>query len=265
MTEPAVVIDLGEGYAPDRSLKGKVRRRLTRLQHRRPASRISGAPMVTFSFDDAPASAFEVGAPILEARGVRGTFFVACGLAGRVGRAGLYAEADAMRRAHAAGHEIACHTFAHMDCGQAGAETIQADLDRNRKRLEAWGLPAPRTFAYPFGDVSAQAKREIDRRFALSRGVHRGLIRPGADLNQAPAVGVEGVGGEALARAWLARLAAQGGWLILFTHGVTPSPEPFGASADGLARLVDEALARGFEPVTAAEGARRFGAEVQGA
>ena len=42
-------------YSADRSLKGKLRRRLVRLAERRPAKRAPDRPMVSFSFDDAPA------------------------------------------------------------------------------------------------------------------------------------------------------------------------------------------------------------------
>jgi hypothetical protein len=51
-----------DAYEPDRSLKGKVRRRLIRLAHRRPARVKLERPMVSFSFDDAPATACEAGA-----------------------------------------------------------------------------------------------------------------------------------------------------------------------------------------------------------
>jgi len=66
--------DKVDAYEPDRSLKGKLRRRLIRLAHRRPARVKLARPMVSFSFDDAPATACEAGAKVLEARGLRGTY-----------------------------------------------------------------------------------------------------------------------------------------------------------------------------------------------
>lgn len=247
-------------YQPDRSLKGKLRRRVVRLQHRRPARARPVRPMVSFSFDDAPASAVDVGGAILEQRGLRGTYFIAAGLAGQDGHMGRYADREAICAAAKRGHEIACHTYSHLDCGQAGATAVSADLDRNLAALITWGLPTPTTFAYPFGDVSAPAKWVTRRRFALSRALHHGLVDQGCDLNQAPAVGVEGEDGEALASGWIKRAAQTGGWLILFTHGLGEQPAPYCASADGFARLVDQALGAGLDVVTVAEGARRLAA-----
>lgn len=245
-----------EVYSADRSLKGKLRRRIARLRHRKPAQVRLTRPMLTISFDDAPHSAATMGAAILEARGLRGTYFVATGLAEQDSRFGAYASnADTMRLL-AAGHEIACHTYSHLDCGKADTPTILADVDRNAAALQALGV-TPTTFAYPYGDVSPWAKAVIGGRFGLLRALHHGVIETGTDLNQAPAVGIEGPDGEVIARRWLHTAAAKTAWLILYTHDVVDAPSPFGCTPWALERLVDEALSMGFDIVTAAEGARR--------
>ena len=245
-----------EAYSADRSLKGKLRRRYAKLVHRRPAHVRLDRPMLTISFDDAPATAATTGAAILEARGLKGTYFVASGLAGSNSPFGLYASELHTRRLARAGHEIACHTYSHLDCGKAGEAAITADVDHNTKALAALGVDA-QTFAYPYGDVSPAAKRAIGKRFSLLRALHHGVIEDRTDLNQAPAVGIEGPDGEATARRWLKTAAEKKAWLILFTHDVSDTPSPFGCTPGALERLADEALALGFEVVTAAEGARR--------
>lgn len=245
-------------YSADSSLKAKLRRRIVRLQHRSPSPTGAGRPLVSFSFDDAPVSAFRTGADILEARGVRGTYFVSASLAGTDAGLGVCGDREDMVRVAGRGHEIACHTFSHLDCGRAAETVVEADIAHNQEALVGWGLPEPETFAYPYGDVAAPAKRVADRRFKLSRALHHGLIERGSDLNQAPAVGIEGDGGEALAARWLDRARARSAWLILFTHGVEAEPSRFGVSAAALVRLVDKALLDGFEVVTVAEGARRL-------
>jgi peptidoglycan/xylan/chitin deacetylase (PgdA/CDA1 family) len=231
-----------EVYGADRSLKGKLRRR-----------------MVSISFDDAPVSAAVDGARILEARGAKGTYFISMGLAGQDGPMGRNADAAQLRALLDAGHEIGCHTFSHLDCGQAPAGLAAGDVERNLEALRALGAPEPRTFAYPYGDVSTPAKAALGSRFSLLRALHHGLIDRGSDLNQAPAVGIEGPPGEQAARGWLRRALAQRAWLILYTHDVREDPSPFGCTPAALARLLDEALAGGAEIVTVAEGCRRVG------
>lgn len=217
--------------------------------------------MLSLSFDDIPVSAATAGAAALEARGLRGTFYVSAGLAGGDGPLGEYAGEAVVRGLHHRGHEIGCHTFSHSDCGQASAIAIRSEVELNTRTLAQWGIRPPSTFAYPYGDVSHQTKPILANRYKLLRAVHAGVIRQGSDLAQAPAVGIEGASGEATARRWLLRAHASEAWLILFTHDVRPVPSPWGATPDALGRLLDEALSLGFDVVTASEGAEKLGAE----
>ena len=84
------------------------------------------------------------------------------------------------------------------------ADAIEADIARNVEALKALGVDAE-TFAFPYGDVSPWAKRILSGRYSIMRGLHHGLIEDGTDLNQAPAVGIEGPEGEAVAGRWLER------------------------------------------------------------
>lgn len=245
-------------YGADRSLRGKLRRRLVRLAARRPARLTLERPMVSFTFDDAPVSATQAGAQALEAHGLRGTYYVAVGLAGQKGPAGRYASAQEMMAAEAKGHELACHTFSHLDCGEADARTIGADVDLNVAALSQWGARPATNFAYPYGDVSLDAKRALGGRFDVLRALHPGMIRTGVDLNQAPAVGIEGLDGQTAALRWLQRTAATKGWLLLYTHDVVEQPSRWGCTPAALQAVIAAALALEFDIVTVAEGAKRL-------
>lgn len=248
-----------DAYQPDRTLKGKLRRRLVRLAHRRPLAQGPHAPMVSFTFDDAPLTATQTGARLLEARGARGVFYVSAGLAGAEGPMGRFAEAADYARLAEAGHEIACHTYSHLDCGQAAGLAAEQDAARNRAALAAWGAGPVSNFAYPYGDVAAGPKGALSPSYGVLRALHHGVIEAGTDLNQAPAVGVEGQDGEAIAEHWLARAKTRNAWLILYTHDVRPEPSPWGCTPEALARLIDRAQASGLQIVTVAEGAQRLG------
>jgi peptidoglycan/xylan/chitin deacetylase (PgdA/CDA1 family) len=191
---------------------------------------------------------------------LRGTFFVAAGLAGQDSDMGRYATPDEIMAASRAGHELACHTYSHLDCGVADEATILADLRRNEAAFRDWGAPAPTTFAYPYGDVSLAAKRALAGRFSLSRALHQGLIETGTDLNQTPAVGIEGPAGGIFARQWLEYAVARRAWVIFFTHDVRDEPSPCGCHQGALRELVDRALSMNCDIVTVGEGARRIGA-----
>lgn len=244
-------------YSADRSLYGKLRRRLSKAVFRKPAHLSLSRPLLTLSFDDTPDSSADIGAAILERHGVRGTYFISAGLMGDQSHLGRYAEADHLRALAAAGHEIACHTYSHLDCGRSSGAEITADIDLNQAALTALGLPPSTTFAYPYGDVSPQAKRVLKDRYSAARALHHGLVTSGTDMNQAPAVGIEGDDGERIAADWIDRAKAETGWLILYTHDVRPQPSTWGCTPDALERLLTKALELDFEVVTFAEGVRR--------
>jgi peptidoglycan/xylan/chitin deacetylase (PgdA/CDA1 family) len=244
-------------YEPDRSLAGVLRRRLVRLTARRPVQPRLARPMLTVTFDDIPESAASAGASVLESRGVRGTFFVAAGLAGRDGPMGRYAGGAAVRALADAGHEIGCHTYSHLDCGRAGPDDALADVAKNADAFAAWGIVPPTSFAYPYGDLSGPTKTVLGDRFASLRAVHRGLVWGGADLNQLPAVGLEGADAEARSDFWLREAKTHSAWLIVFTHDVSIDPSRWGCTPSVLEGLLDAARANEFDVVTMAEGTRR--------
>ena len=247
-----------EAYSADRSLRGKLRRRYTRLAFRKPLRLSLDRPMITFSFDDVPATAALAGARVLETAGLRGTFYICAGLEDGLGPMGAYGSSEDARRLVAAGHEVACHTFSHLDCGQADQATIAADVARNGLALAMRGAPDPVSFAYPYGDVSFAAKKALGGRFKTLRTVQAGLVTDGADANQLPAVGIEGDDGEARALRWMDEAARRKAWLILYTHDVAETPSAWGCTPEALARLAEGAKAR-FDVVTMAEGAMRAG------
>ncbi|MDO9337247.1 MAG: polysaccharide deacetylase family protein [Caulobacter sp.] len=247
-----------EAYSADRSLRGKLRRRYTRLAFRKPLRLALERPMITFSFDDVPATAALAGARVLEAAGLKGTFYICAGLEDGEGPMGSYGSSEDARRLAASGHEVACHTYSHLDCGQADQAAITADVDRNGVALAERGAPDLVSFAYPYGDVSFAAKKALGGRFKTLRTVQAGLVTDGADANQLPAVGIEGADGEARALRWMDEAARRKAWLILYTHDVAQTPSAWGCTPQALARLAERAAA-GFDVVTMAQGAARAG------
>lgn len=70
-------------------------------------------PLVSFTFDDVPDSALHQGAEILERHGVRGTFYIAGGLEGRVEPDRTLITAAGCEALSKREHEVGCHTFSH--------------------------------------------------------------------------------------------------------------------------------------------------------
>ena len=105
--------------------------------------------------------------------------------------------------------------------------------------------------------MSPQAKALLSERFIAARALHHGMVVSGTDLNQTPAVGVEGQCGELTAQSWMDSAHKAKAWLVLYTHDVREQPSDWGCAPQTLERLVKRAVDMRFEIVTFAEGASR--------
>lgn len=231
---------------------GRAVNRALRLRPARPAIISTVTPIVSFTFDDVPDTALTAGAEILDRHGVRGTFYIAGGLAGRVEPGRRLIDLDGCRELAARGHEIGCHTFAHQPVRRLLGTSLAADLDRNADYLEAIdGERRARNFAFPYNAGSLTALGELSRRYRSCRSGGDRINRGAVDLGFLG--GMEIRQPEESAEALTARIdevVRSPGWLIFFTHDVAPAPTDYGCRPETLDRLVSYALSEGCAVMT---------------
>jgi peptidoglycan/xylan/chitin deacetylase (PgdA/CDA1 family) len=207
-----------------------------------------GRSIVSFTFDDAPVSAGEVGGRILSERGLLGTFYMAMGLSRSPsqGEHPIMSPGD-VASLHGAGHDIQCHTYSHISLRGTSSGTISADCARNRADLESL-LPEHRVqhFAYPFGRVSPWAKRSLGPSYLSMRSAWAGVNRGAVDIRRLKAVSICEVDLDMdEVRAFIDSLRDDPGWLIFFTHEVCDEPSQWGTRSGTFESIVDYALERG--------------------
>ena len=228
-------------------MSGKLSRFMARNVATKKLTMCNDKPLVTFTFDDAPASACTAGATLLEQYQARGTFYISGGGCGLMGPGGRLATAEQLKALCAAGHEIGCHTFSHSAVAAVGRDTLAADLKHNQKFLQ--GIDSDiviRNFAYPYGDLSFPAKRRVETHFdscrSLLPGANVGVIDLGALKSrelQNSSIGRQGI------RDIIAETVRQNGWLIFVGHDVDKEPSQFGVSPDLLEFAMNTAKTAG--------------------
>lgn len=207
----------------------------------------TGAPLISFTFDDVPESALTAGAAVLEKHGLRGTFYIAGGLAGQIEAERTLITGEGCRELADRGHEIGCHTFSHRRVRQMPGATLLRDLDRNATYLDEVGVSAPVTnFAFPYNAAWPLARPELRRRFRSCRGageaINRGLVDP------LMLKAVEICQPEAQARdltRWIDDLVRTPGWLVFFTHDIAQRPTAYGCTPETLDHLAGYAVRHG--------------------
>ncbi len=231
------------------NLLAKANNALTRqIRYKTARSRLD-APIASFTFDDFPRSAWTVGGPLLERYGARATYYAAGRFCGRHEDGLDYYEADDLRAIRAAGHEVGCHTFSHRSSPKVGSADLQADWDRNVAFVrEALGQDGFASFAFPYGDASPRTKKLASARFPVSRSVYSGVNSGEIDLAQLRAVPLEIRNWKAAeVEARVAEAVRSTGWIVFFSHDVSDSPSPYGATPEMLEHALATVRAAGID------------------
>lgn len=244
------------------AFRARVDNRLARHLHNRPHRLAAGAPMVSFTFDDAPDSAATIAAPLVEQHGGRATFYVAGGLLNRTSEHWNGIADDQVVALSRGGHEIACHTFSHRRASELDAAAMATEIEANSRYFAALDSSIRlENFAYPYGLASVSHKTLLGRLFRSSRGILPGVNHGLIDLQLLRATPLISLHiDEAGIVSAFDEAIATGGWLIFYGHDVDDSPSPYGCTPDLLRHALDQAARRNVAIVTVAEALRRAGA-----
>jgi len=116
------------------------------------------------------------------------------------------------------------------------------------------GQAPTRNFAFPRGEVTLSAKLAVGKEMMSCRGIYGGVNGPYVDLNLLLANSLYGDPDD-LDR--VARLIRENeerkGWLIFYTHDVSPTPSRYGCSPRFLDSTVRMAVQNGAKVLPVAE------------
>jgi peptidoglycan/xylan/chitin deacetylase (PgdA/CDA1 family) len=239
-------------------MRGKVSRYLARNVATKKLAMRNTKPIISFTFDDVPASACDTGASILEQYGVRGTFYIAGAGFGRNSPVGMLAAPDQLRTIWLRGHEIGCQTHFHSAVSRLNRDELKLEFDRNQDALKKIDANiSVRNFAYPYGDLSFGARRQLEALFDCCRSVDNGINSGTANLGALKSYPLENA---SLDRSRIAALIAEtvriNGWLIFFSHDVGERPSRYGVRPDLFEYAVRTAHQSGCQLVTVSQALR---------
>ena len=227
-------------YQPASDLGAKIFRRWTQFSSRRMIKYNLARPVVSFSFDDCPLTAISHGVKALEQEGWQATLYIAASLFNTENHHGRMISADDAQAAFKSGHEIGGHTFSHIDVMDTGISDYLMDIERNHEALEALDIPAPETFAYPFGQANPGVKKTLEARFKGLRGITPGVQTGSADLNQIKSSPVFSGANFRNVMQDIKMLKFKPGWMTLFTHDIRDNPSEWGCTPEEFLQIIVE-------------------------
>ncbi len=213
------------------------------------------APIVSFTFDDFPASALSTGGSILEKHGQRGTYYTALGLAGKTIETGQMFKSEDVAAILTRGHELGCHTYDHCPAWETHPARFEASVEENRKAVAQLvdGSCMP-TLSFPISNPRPGTKRRMAQRFKGCRGGGQTFNRGSTDLNYLRSTFIEQWRNTPARLHALIGVNAQNcGWLIFSTHDISENPTRYGCSPQLFSDLVERSLASGAKILPVAE------------
>lgn len=229
------------------------RTKLLRMQNR--------APIVTFTFDGVPDSAYINGASILDELGVSGTFYIAAGTCGAEAAHGKVISPDHVRMLRERNHEIGCLTFSYADLNKLNAAEAEEECRKNHNMLRRiCGDIQLANFAYPHGRVTLRRKLQLQKRFDSCRSFVHGINVGTVDLGLLKVVELfnRSLTPERL-QALLRETCDRNGWLIFYTHDVSVRPSQVGCSPGLLRSTIETVQAMGLTCATIRDALRMIG------
>ncbi len=221
----------------------RVRRRIARHLPTKPFAMRNGSPLVSFTFDDVPDSAYTNGAAVLDEYGIRGTFYIASGICGANDIHWRVIDREQVRALYARGHEIGCHTFSHAAVDELDAREVEEECRRNQTNMQELCPGIEMTnFCYPLGCVSLMRKLQLQKRFDTCRGIFEGVNAGIIDLGLLKVIELyDRTLSRDKLRHVLRRARHRNGWVIFYVHDVTQQPSFMGCSP-ALLRATIEAV-----------------------
>jgi peptidoglycan/xylan/chitin deacetylase (PgdA/CDA1 family) len=233
-----------------------VNRTAVERTNRRAVCKRIDRPIISFSFDDFPRSAYLGGGKILEDYGARGTFYLSAGLLNTKTEVGPTCGPADVGELIAKGHELGCHTFEHLLSRSHSKRDYEASIRKNQECINGI-LPGYvlRTFSYPGGSVTANAKLVAGARFECARSTLGGFNSGEFDalLLKANRLYSRKMQLSHVER-YLDKGCEENAWIIFYTHDVTENPSEYGCESGFLRNVVKRAVDSGADilPVLAA-------------
>lgn len=206
-------------------------------------------PVISFTFDDAPASAFDNGGGILSKYGFSGTFYIAVSL---MQNADTLFTVPQLEEAIYNHHELGCHTFNHIDLSKTNLKHSIFDIEHNQEAINAIMPDIKfRNFSYPFGAQTRGIKQYLSGQFRSARGIEHGINAGRTDLCNLRAVKLY-ENKHSLDQIFenIQKAIDHNAWLIFYTHDVSNDPSKHGCSPGYFEAVVKECVAGGFRVAT---------------
>lgn len=224
--------------------------KLAELYYRKCLNVSSKEKLVSFTFDDAPSSAFQNAGNLLNEKDSHATYYVAGCFAQNYNLQTARFQKEDIMKAIDQGHEIACHTFDHTHAYDGkGFNQINEDLQTNLNFLRnQFGIDKTQNFSYPFGEQTLALRKAVSKNYQSARSINSGINQGKFDRFNLKSIQLyENSKSIDEINELIEYFNQTGGWLIFYTHDVEENYSQYGCSENYFKYVLDKCLERKFK------------------
>ncbi|MDX1813473.1 MAG: polysaccharide deacetylase family protein [Candidatus Bathyarchaeia archaeon] len=205
---------------------------------------------ISITFDDGGLSQFVYAWPLMQARGIVGTFYIVTDHVG-----GDYLSVDQLQVLEAAGNEIASHSKTHPPFTYLTDQEIREECGQSKEFLENYGFDVS-NFAYPGGDRDERTDAIVSEYFRSARGANWDLLLDYLPISDFLIPGFMGETGDGtvLSRLMSAvdEIYAADAWANIYFHNIAPglTDNPYGISTADFEAFLDYVVLKGITTLT---------------
>ena len=221
---------------------------------------------VSLTFDDGYYSAYSKGLPILDAAGIKSTFYTITTLVGDT--VDGYVTQSQLQALYKNGHEIGNHTRTHPFLSTVSSTQLTSETSGAQQDLQGWGYN-PTTFAYPYDDYGGSSTSTVvaavkttgvrGARDSDYGGYNNSTTFP-LLLDSMPSEYDLGTDNVATVTGWIQQAVANNMWVIILWHRVdetdpnTGTPNSISVPSTVIQGVVNYIVQNNIHVVTDSEG-----------
>ena len=212
--------------------------------------------VISIAFDDGTQSVYDNAFPLMQSRGITGTFYIITDKIRDFSLDSSYMNIAEIQALQANGNEIGSHSKTHQDFTTLPTNQIIDECRISKQVLQYYGLSA-NNFAYPYGVGITNTINSIVSQYYRSARV--AYVSPGSNpipTNQFQLIGYPGETGDTTAltrlKNFVNTIYSSNVWAVIYFHNVVPNAvsTPYTISTSDFSQFLDYVISKGVQTLT---------------
>jgi peptidoglycan/xylan/chitin deacetylase (PgdA/CDA1 family) len=211
--------------------------------------------VISITFDDGWQNQYSYAFPLMEARGIVGTFYVVTSHVDTNITGSTYLSFAELQTMQNSGNEIASHSVSHPDFTTISDSQIRQECITSKQVLQSRGLTV-NNFAYPFGAYNGNTDSLVSQYYRSARDVYNHQIVLQLPYSQFHLPADAGDGGDpgllSSLQAIVNQVYSTNAWAVIYFHQILPnvanSPEVINSQT--FASFLDYIQSKGVQTLT---------------